>query len=124
MIQGIYPRATGEERRAKVRGDGTNFILYFVMDVGCSSQYLFYHVVISLCFMHSRVKNRFVLGLKIKEENIRAQNMAIAFMCSCSAKAANNRNEAMRHWVKSAIIIIVALYRKGEGLLHACISSI
>ena len=32
---------------------------------------------ISSCFVHNRVKDRFVIGLKVKEEHIRAQNVGI-----------------------------------------------
>ena len=45
-----------------------------------------------------RIKDRFVIGLKIKEKrvDIRARNMMIiTFMCACRAKTGEHGNEAI-----------------------------
>ena len=54
-----------------------------------------FHVVYnSSCFELSRVKDRFVIGLKMKEKHIDARSMAdITFMYACLAKTGKHRNE-------------------------------
>ena len=57
-------------------------------------------MVSSLCFVHNRVKDRLVIGPKIKEKHIRGNFVHeswiyITFMCACHAKPGTRENEAI-----------------------------